>query len=150
MFRPSSKSIKEESYALSLLLQVQSADRTRIGKQVYNLTTGAQHDLAGHQEEVFALAAANGLLLSGGKDMSIRVWQHDTASGTFQPSVSHPTSCSSSSSVQFSILSCQPCQTPLHYPVLDLLGMTSCIKASDDTAEATTGEAKERTCLNMM
>ncbi|KAK9909034.1 hypothetical protein WJX75_006342 [Coccomyxa subellipsoidea] len=55
--------------------------------KVYNLTTGAQHDLAGHHEEVFALAAANGLLLSAGKDMSIRVWQHDTASGTFQPSV---------------------------------------------------------------
>ena len=57
--------------------------------QVYNLKTGAQHDLAGHQEEIFALAAANGLLLSGGKDMTIRVWQHDVASDTFQPSVSN-------------------------------------------------------------
>ncbi|CAL8461859.1 g1390 [Coccomyxa elongata] len=55
--------------------------------KVYNLKTGAQHDLAGHQEEIFALAAANGLLLSGGKDMTIRVWQHDVASDTFQPSV---------------------------------------------------------------
>ena len=64
----------------------------RHAMQVYNLTTGAQHDLAGHQDEVFALAAANGLLLSGGKDMSIRVWKHDSVSGSFQPSVRHLTS----------------------------------------------------------
>jgi len=56
--------------------------------QVYNLQIGAQHDLAGHTEEIFALAAANGLLLSAGKDMSIRVWKLDTASSTFQPTVS--------------------------------------------------------------
>ena len=85
--------------------------------QVYNLTTGAQHDLAGHQEEVFALAAANGLLLSAGKDMSIRVWQHDTASGTFQPSVSHPTPslvfCRLQSSPGFSVLQiCIQVQSP--------------------------------------
>jgi WD40 repeat protein len=55
--------------------------------QVWHLVSGAQHDLAGHTDQVLALAAANNCLFSGGKDMSIRVWSFDMAAGTFAPSV---------------------------------------------------------------
>ena len=54
--------------------------------QVWNMSTGAQHDLPGHQDEVLALAAAGGLLFSGGKDKSIRAWQFDANAGVFAAS----------------------------------------------------------------
>lgn len=50
------------------------------------MATGAQHDLPGHQDEVLALAAAGGMLFSGGKDKSIRAWQFDASAGVFAPS----------------------------------------------------------------
>ena len=56
--------------------------------QVWNLGNGQQHDLAGHTDEILALAAAGNCLFSGGKDMSIRAWQFDPSAGTFAPSVS--------------------------------------------------------------
>lgn len=55
--------------------------------QVWNMQSGAQHDLPGHQAEVLALAASAGMLFSGGKDNSIRAWQFDAASSTFRPTV---------------------------------------------------------------
>ena len=59
--------------------------------QVWNMQTGQQHDLPGHQAEVLALATTAGMLFSGGKDGSIRAWQFDAASSTFRPTVrTHP------------------------------------------------------------
>ena len=55
--------------------------------QVWNMQTGQQHDLPGHQAEVLALATTAGMLFSAGKDQSIRAWQFDAASGTFRPTV---------------------------------------------------------------
>ena len=55
--------------------------------QIWNMQSGVQHDLPGHQAEVLALAASAGMLFSGGKDNSIRAWQFDAASGTFRPTV---------------------------------------------------------------
>ncbi len=55
--------------------------------QVWNMQTGQQHDLPGHQAEVLALATTAGMLFSGGKDGSIRAWQFDAASATFRPTV---------------------------------------------------------------
>ena len=54
---------------------------------MYHIVSGAQHDLAGHTDQVLALAAANNCLFSGGKDQSIRVWRLDLATKTFAPSV---------------------------------------------------------------
>ncbi|CAL5222644.1 g5039 [Coccomyxa viridis] len=55
--------------------------------KVWNMQTGQQHDLPGHQAEVLALATTAGMLFSAGKDQSIRAWQFDAASGTFRPTV---------------------------------------------------------------
>lgn len=56
--------------------------------QVFHLASGQSYDLSGHNEEVFALAAANQMLFSGGKDQSIRVWSFNIQTGVFAPSVS--------------------------------------------------------------
>ena len=62
-------------------------------EQVWNMASGAQHDLPGHQAEVLALATSANMLFSAGKDQSIHAWQFDPASSTFRPTVSPPTTC---------------------------------------------------------
>ena len=68
--------------------------------QVWNMQTGQQHDLPGHQAEVLALATTAGMLFSAGKDHSIRAWQFDAASGTFRPTVRAPSCISDAMTLQ--------------------------------------------------
>eukprot|EP00884_Botryococcus_braunii_P003658 jgi/Botrbrau1/13293/Bobra.27_2s0013.1 len=55
--------------------------------KVYNTSTSAESELRGHTGAVLCLAAAEGLLFSGGQDKSIKVWKYDNDSQTFNPLV---------------------------------------------------------------
>ncbi|KAK9805382.1 hypothetical protein WJX73_009214 [Symbiochloris irregularis] len=53
------------------------------GIKVCHLESGKQHVLPGHQGQVHALAAAGGMLFSGGQDGSIRAWRLDPGTACF-------------------------------------------------------------------
>eukprot|EP00889_Picochlorum_renovo_P001274 jgi/Picre1/28304/NNA_003710.t1 len=52
--------------------------------RIWNMSTMQDIILDGHVGQVSALAAANGMLFSGGQDKSIRVWKMNPASGAFE------------------------------------------------------------------
>jgi WD40 repeat protein len=52
----------------------------------WNMTTNSEMELAGHQGNVYCLAAGSNMLFSGGFDKTIRVYSYDAAAGAFAPS----------------------------------------------------------------
>ncbi|GAB4819435.1 hypothetical protein N2152v2_006481 [Parachlorella kessleri] len=52
--------------------------------RAWHLQTMAQYSLDGHTGEIYCLAAAGGMLFSGGQDQSIRVWKFDPAKNGFE------------------------------------------------------------------
>mmetsp|Transcript_447 Transcript_447/g.967 ORF Transcript_447/g.967 Transcript_447/m.967 type:complete len:418 (+) Transcript_447:252-1505(+) len=51
--------------------------------KTYNMTTGQQDTLVGHQGDVYCLHIAMNMLFSGGRDCSLRVWTFDANSQQF-------------------------------------------------------------------
>eukprot|EP01024_Parvocaulis_polyphysoides_P046457 TRINITY_DN43748_c0_g2_i1.p1 TRINITY_DN43748_c0_g2~~TRINITY_DN43748_c0_g2_i1.p1 ORF type:complete len:284 (-),score=30.46 TRINITY_DN43748_c0_g2_i1:377-1135(-) len=52
--------------------------------RVWSMASGAQMDLNGHESEVLCMTATNGVLISGGRDTTIRVWAFDQQSQIFK------------------------------------------------------------------
>lgn len=52
--------------------------------KIWNMATQQETLLEGHVGRIECLAAANGMLFSGGQDKSIRVWKVNPASGVFE------------------------------------------------------------------
>lgn len=52
--------------------------------KVWNMATNQDLTLEGHIGRVQCLAAAGGMLFSGGQDQTIRVWKVNPATGTFE------------------------------------------------------------------
>lgn len=52
--------------------------------KIWNMSTMQNIVLEGHTGQVTALAAANGMLFSGGQDKTIRVWKMNPATGGFE------------------------------------------------------------------
>ena len=58
--------------------------------QVWNMSSGEQHELGGCAGQVLALTATHGMLIAGGQDRAIRVWKLNAASQRCEPQARAP------------------------------------------------------------